>query len=72
MRALKDAMEGRRAGASTPADIERRLLDAAATPRPDEASRKRLEKIIAAQSGLAVRARARPPLRHANRYPHRR
>src|SRR5713101_3843234 len=33
MRVLKDAMEGRRAGATTPADIERWLLDAAATPR---------------------------------------
>jgi hypothetical protein len=48
MRALKDAMEGRRAGASTPADIERWLLDTAAAPRPDELSRERLEKIIAA------------------------
>ncbi|MGB7541775.1 MAG: DUF349 domain-containing protein [Burkholderiales bacterium] len=48
MRALKNAMEGRQAGVTTPADIERWLLDAAATPRPDEASRKRLEKIIAA------------------------
>ncbi len=47
MRALKDAMEGRRA-ATTPADIERWLRDAAATPRPDEVSRRRLEKIIAA------------------------
>ncbi len=48
MRALKDAMEGRRAGVGAPADIERWLLDAAATPRPDEVSRERLEKIIAA------------------------
>ena len=48
MRALKDAMEGRRAGAAAPADIERWLLDAAATPRPDEVSRARLEKIVAA------------------------
>jgi hypothetical protein len=48
MRALKDTMEGRRAGATTPADIERWLLEAAATPRPDEVSRERLEKIIAA------------------------
>jgi hypothetical protein len=54
MRALKDAMEGRRAGVSTPADIERWLLDAAAAPRPDEVSRERLEKIIAA-------VRVRPP-----------
>jgi hypothetical protein len=52
MRALKDTMEGRRAGVTTPADIERWLLDAAAAPRPDEVSRERLEKIIA-----AVRAR---------------
>jgi hypothetical protein len=53
MNALKFAMENRRpdAGAS-PADIERWLLDAAATPRPDELSRARLEKIIG-----AVRAR---------------
>jgi hypothetical protein len=54
MRALKDTMEGRRAGAATPADIERWLLEAAATPRPDEVSRERLEKIIAA-------VRVRPP-----------
>ncbi len=47
MRALKNAMEGRQAGVTTPADIERWLLDAAATPRPDEVSRERLEKIIA-------------------------
>ena len=53
MQALKIAMENRRpdAGAS-PADIERWLLEAAATPRPDELSRSRLEKILA-----AVRAR---------------
>jgi DNA repair protein SbcC/Rad50 len=53
MQALKVAMENRRpdAGAS-PADIERWLLEAAATPRPDELSRSRLEKILA-----AVRAR---------------
>jgi hypothetical protein len=53
MNALKFAMENRRpdAGAS-PADIERWLLEAAAAPRPDELSRTRLEKIIA-----AVRAR---------------
>jgi DNA repair protein SbcC/Rad50 len=48
MRALKNAMEGRQAGVTTSTDIERWLLDAAATPCPDEASRKRLEKIIAA------------------------
>lgn len=48
MRALKIAMEDRRASVTTPADIERWLLDAAATPRPDEVSRARLEKIIAA------------------------
>ena len=46
--ALKNAMEGRQAAAATPADIERWLLDAAATPRPDEVSRERLAKIIAA------------------------
>ncbi|HEY7241355.1 MAG TPA: DUF349 domain-containing protein [Burkholderiales bacterium] len=53
MNALKFAMENRRpdAGAS-PADIERWLLEATATPRLDPASRVRLEKIIA-----AVRAR---------------
>ena len=48
LRALKSAMEGRQATAATPADIERWLLDAAATPRPDELSRDRLAKIIAA------------------------
>jgi hypothetical protein len=49
MLALKNAMENRRpdAGAS-PADIERWLLDASSTPRPDDTSRARLEKIIAA------------------------
>jgi hypothetical protein len=49
MNALKFAMENRRpdAGAS-PADIERWLLDASSTPRPDGTSRGRLEKIIAA------------------------
>lgn len=52
MRALKDALESRRSGASAPVDIERSLLEAAAAPRPDEVSRGRLEKIIA-----AVRAR---------------
>jgi hypothetical protein len=46
--ALKTAMEGRQATVTTPADIERWLLDAAATPRPDEASRERLGKAIAA------------------------
>jgi hypothetical protein len=48
MNALKFAMENRRPSATTPADIERWLLDASATPRPDELSRTRLEKIIAA------------------------
>ena len=48
LRALKAAMEARQATVVTPADIERWLLDAAATPRPDEASRERLTKIIAA------------------------
>jgi len=48
LRALKTAMEGRRAIVTTPQDIERWLLDAAATPRPDESSRERLAKIIAA------------------------
>jgi DNA repair protein SbcC/Rad50 len=46
--ALKEAMENRRGGASTPQDIERWLLDAAATPRPDVSSRERLSRIIAA------------------------
>jgi hypothetical protein len=46
--ALKEAMENRRPVASTPQDVERWLLDAAATPRPDESSRARLAKIIAA------------------------
>lgn len=48
LRALKNAMEGRRAAVTTPEDIERWLLDAAATPRSDELSRERLAKIIAA------------------------
>ena len=48
LRALKDAMEGRRATVTTPHDIERWLLDAAATPNSDELSRERLAKIIAA------------------------
>lgn len=48
IRALKSAMEGRQAVVTTPADIERWLLDAAASARPDEASRERLAKIIAA------------------------
>ena len=54
MLALKNAMEGRQTGVATPADIERWLLGAAATPRPDEMSRERLGKIIAA-------VRDRPP-----------
>ena len=53
MQALKIAMENRRPdGGASAADIERWLLDAASTPRPDESSRARLERIIA-----AVRAR---------------
>jgi hypothetical protein len=48
IRALKSAMEGRQAVVTTPADIERWLLDAATTARPDQASRERLAKIIAA------------------------
>lgn len=46
--ALKNAMEGRQTTATTPADIERWMLDAAAWARPDETSRARLAKIIAA------------------------
>jgi hypothetical protein len=46
--ALKSAMESRRRSAAAPADIERDLLAAAAMPRPDEGSRARLHKIIAA------------------------
>ena len=59
MQALKIAMENRRpdAGAS-PADIERWLLDAAGTPRPDELSRARLEQIIAAVRRAPAFARA--------------
>jgi hypothetical protein len=57
MNALKFAMENRRpdAGAS-PADIERWLLEAAATPRPDDTSRARLERIIAAVQSRPQRA----------------
>jgi hypothetical protein len=46
--ALKNAMEGRQATTTTPADIERWMLDAAAHARPDDTSRARLAKIIAA------------------------
>ncbi len=46
--ALKNAMEGRQNVATTPADIERWLLAAAATPRPDDISRDRLLKIVTA------------------------
>ena len=45
---LKSAMEARRAVVTTPEDIERWLLEAAATPRPDGVSRERLGRIIAA------------------------
>jgi hypothetical protein len=48
LRALKDAMESRRASVTTQEDIERQLIDAAAVPRPDEIARERLAKIIAA------------------------
>ncbi len=48
IRALKNAMEGRQNTATTPAEIERWMLDAAASARPDETSRERLTKIIAA------------------------
>jgi hypothetical protein len=46
--ALKHAMESRRPAANTPQDLERWLLDAAATARPDDSSRARLAAIIAA------------------------
>ncbi len=52
LRALKNAMEGRQTPVTTPADIERWLLAAAAVARPDAVSRQRLASIIA-----AVRAR---------------
>ena len=48
IRALKNAMEGRQTATTSPADIERWLLDAAAHPRPDKLSRERLAKIIEA------------------------
>lgn len=48
MLALKAAMEARQTSTTSPADIERWMLDAAAAPRPDEVSRGRLQKIIAA------------------------
>lgn len=47
IRALKTAMEGRQAVTIAPADIERWLIDAAATPNPDALSRERLQKIVA-------------------------
>ena len=46
--ALKNAMEGRQTTATTPADIERWLLAAAAHPCPDDVSRERLLKIVTA------------------------
>jgi exonuclease SbcC len=46
--ALKNAMEGRQNTTASPADIERWMLDAASSARPDELSRERLNKIIAA------------------------
>jgi exonuclease SbcC len=45
--ALKNAMEGRQTTVTTPADIERWLLDAASYPRPDTLSQERLAKIVA-------------------------
>ncbi len=48
MLALKNAMEGRQHTTASPADIERWMLDAAASARPDALSRERLAKIIAA------------------------
>lgn len=47
IRALKIAMEGRQATVTTPADIERWLIDAAAHAHPDASSSERLAKIIA-------------------------
>jgi DNA repair protein SbcC/Rad50 len=47
LRALKAAMEDRRASVATQEDIERQLIQAAAVPRPDDLSRERLAKIIA-------------------------
>lgn len=46
--ALKHAMESRRPAAHTPQDLERWLLDAAASPRADDSSRARLAAIVAA------------------------
>jgi exonuclease SbcC len=48
LRALKEAMESRRAVSTTPEDIERQVIEAAAAPRPDAPSRERLGKIIEA------------------------
>jgi DNA repair protein SbcC/Rad50 len=62
LRALKAAMEGRQTAVTTPADIERWMLDAASTPRPDEVSRERMRKIIAAvkvRSGATAKAPSR-------------
>ncbi len=55
--ALKTAMEDRRAAVAAPADIERRLLEAASTPRPDDLSRARLVKIIAALQASPILVR---------------
>jgi DNA repair protein SbcC/Rad50 len=48
LRALKEAMESRRATSTTPEEIERQVIDAAAAPRSDAQSRERLGKIIQA------------------------
>jgi len=53
--ALKNAMEARQTTVTTPADIERWLLDAAATPQPDAVSRERLDKIIGAARRRSVK-----------------
>jgi hypothetical protein len=52
--ALKNAMEARRTEVTKPEDIERWLIDAAAMPTPDDGSRERLARIVA-----AARRRAR-------------
>ncbi len=53
--ALKTAMEGRQTTVTTSADIERWMLDAAASARPDALSSERLAKIIAAVRRRPVR-----------------
>ena len=48
LRALKEAMESRRTTSTTPEEIERQVIEAAAASRPDTQSRERVGRIIQA------------------------